>query len=302
MFEKNVRIYRITENLNLEPKAFDSALGQFKCGQLTAQEALRMGFTQPVKGLKSLVHVGQDGLLLIAVKRVEKLLPGAVVDEELQPKVEAMEQEKARPLSRKEKQCLKEELIQTLLPRAFSKSVVTHAVIDTRQNLVFVFTTSAARAEEVLALLRKSIGSLPLLPWIDGHDLSGAMQQWIKGQGLPENVQLGHAVEFKAPDEEGATARFSNQLLTVDEVQHCVKDKLVRKVELFIADRVSFTVADDGSVKGMDWSDIVMNKNDELGWDDVVARTDADLLIFAQELRNIVGTVSAVISEFRQAA
>lgn len=295
MFQKNIRIYRITENLQLDFELLERAMAEHKCVPPTGQEAVRIGFTEPVKSVKRLSYAGQDGLLMIAAKRSEKVLPAAVVEEELQPKIDALEAEKCRPLGRKEKQELKEELVQSLLPRAFTRSTVTNAVIDVRQNLIFVFTTSASRAEELLALLRKSLGSLPLVPWIDSNLLSICMQQWILQQALPAQMQLGHSVEFKAPDEEGAMARFANQVLTVAEVQNCAEDKMVRKVELVIPERLSFTVSDDGSIKGIDWHDVVMTTNNELGWDDYLARTDADLLISVQELRHLVSAISNTV-------
>lgn len=296
MFEKNVRIYTITEDLKLDPARLDAALAEHKSAPLLAQEALKIGFTFPLAGVKSFVHAGQDGVLLVALKRTEKLLPAAVVQEELQPKIDALEAEKCRPLGRKEKQELKEELVQSLLPRAFSKSTVTRAVIDLKQKLVFVFTTSAARAEDLLAMLRKSIGSLPLVPWIDSNHLSQSMQHWITEQGLPDGMKLGHSVEFKAPDEEGAMARFSNQMLNVSEVQSCVEDKLVRKVELSVPEQLCFTICDDGSVKSLDWYDLVMNKNDEMGWEDLLARTDADLLVMVGELRKLVASLKRAVN------
>jgi len=296
MFEKNVRIYTITEDLQLDPARLDAALAEHKSVPLMAQDALKIGFTYPIRGIKSFVHAGKDGLLLIALRRTEKLLPAAVVQEELQPKIDALEVEKCRPLGRKEKQELKEEILQSLLPRAFPMSTVTRAVIDLKQKLVFVFNTSAGRSEDLLAMLRKSIGSLPVVPWIDSNWLSQSMQNWIAEKGLPEGMKLGHSVEFKAPDEEGAMARFANQMLNVAEVQSCVEDKLVRKVELIVPEKLSFTICDDGSVKSLDWGDVVVNTNDELGWEDLLARTDADLLVMAAELRNLVASLNRSVN------
>lgn len=292
MFEKHVRIYAITDDLKLDPARLDAALAEHKSAPLLAHEALKIGFTFPLPSVKSFVHAGQDDLLLISLKRTEKLLPAAVVQEELQPKIDALEAEKCRPLGRKEKQALKEELLMELLPRAFSKSTVTRAVIDLKQKLVFVFTTSAARAEDLLAMLRKSIGSLPVVPWIDANNLSMTMQEWIKEKSLPAEMVLGHTVEFKAPDEEGAMAKFTNQLLNVSEVQSCVEDKLVRKVELQIKERLSFVICDDTTIKNMDWGDVVMGANEELGWDDLLLRTDADLLVMITELRKVVSSLN----------
>ena len=56
-------------------------------------------------------------------------------------------------LGRKEKNALKEELIQMLLPRAFSRSSVTTALYDEQNQWFIVNSSSAGRAEEVLSHL-----------------------------------------------------------------------------------------------------------------------------------------------------
>lgn len=293
MWFKNARIYKITETLNLEQESLERALAEHKFSPCTGQEAVRMGFTFPLHHSIKQYHHQQQHLHLFAVKRQEKMLPAAVINEELQPKIAALELDKGRPIGRKEKQALKEELIQTLLPRAMSRSSVIHAVYDSKTGFLIVDSASAGRAEDVLALLRKSLGSLPALPWTDNNKLNMNMQSWLAGENLPEGFELGHSVELKAPDEEGAKAKFSNHLLTSDEVQSHLEDKLVTRLELAQAEKITFTITDDGSLRRIQWHELLANGNDELGWDDLVLRIDADLLLMMQQLRNLIAAVGA---------
>jgi recombination associated protein RdgC len=296
MWFKNARIYNVTELLNLAGN--DTALAEFKFTPCQGQDAVKMGFTYPVhESVKQLVHEGQDGLFVVAVKRQEKILPAAVINEELQPKIAALELDKGRPLGRKEKQALKEDLIQTLLPRAMPRSTVIRAVYDSKTGHLIVDTTSASRAEEELALLRKALGSLPALPWTDNNKLNMNMQSWLSCLNLPYGFTLGHSAELKAPDEEGAKAKFSNHSLTHDDVQSHLEDKLVTKLELTKAEKITFTITDDGSIRRIQWHELLANGNDELGWDDLLLRTDADLLLMVQQLRNLIAAFSGVTAE-----
>ncbi len=114
------------------------------------------------------------------------------------------------------------------------------------------------------------------------------MQQWLSNQALPEGFSLGHDAELKAPDEEGAKVRFSNHLLTADEVQSHLEDKLVTKLELVKPEQLSLVICEDGSIKKLQFEELLADKNDELGWEDLVLRLDADLLVMANELAQVL--------------
>lgn len=297
MWFKNLRIYQITEPLALNAATLPLALAEHKFSPCTGQEQVKMGFTFPLHHSIQQYHHQQQHLHLFAVKRQEKVLPSAVIDEELQPKIEALELDKGRSLSRKEKQALKEEIIQILLPRAFSRSTVTTALYDEKNQWFIVNSSSATRAEEVLSLVRKALGSLPAQPWIDQNQLNLAMQHWFSNQDLPTGFTLGHEAELKAPDEEGAKVKFSNHVLTADEVQSHLEDKLVTKLEFLLAEKVSLLLCDDGSVKKLKFHEMLTNQNDELGWDDMVLRLDADLLVMADEIALVLTALKQAITQ-----
>lgn len=296
---KNARIYRLSAPLAVTAETLEQALAEFKIAPLTAQESVRTGFCQPLhSSIKPLVTQLLNGVLVVAVKRTEKLLPAAVINEELLPKIEAAEQEKGRPLSRKEKQQLKEELQLSLLPRAFSRSTITHAYIDmtgSEMQQIIVDTASASKAEDVLALLRKAIGTLPALPWLDNNKLNSQLQLWLQNKSLPAELTLGHNAQLKAPDEEGAKAQFANHLLSADEVQSHLQDKLVTKLQLSKAEVCDFTITDDGAITGIKWADAITAKNDEMGYEDLQARIEADLYLLTSELRSVLMAVQGSV-------
>ena len=292
MWFKNVRVYKLSAPLSTDIAAWEQALVEFKFTPLTAQEAVRSGFSFPLHAsIKQYCHACQH-LMFFAVKRQEKILPAAVINEEMQPKLEALEQEKGRPLSRKEKQSLKEELQQSLLPRAFSRSSLTQGYYDPQNQWIVINSGSASKAEDVLALLRKALGSLPALPWLDNHKLNNSLQLWLQNKALPEGFALGSDAELKAPDEEGAKVKFSNHLLSAEEVQSHLQDKLVTSISLEQHEGVSIVVTDDGAVKRIKFHDVITGQNEELGWEDLVTRLDADLMLMAASLNSALLSIS----------
>ncbi|MDP4946036.1 recombination-associated protein RdgC [Alishewanella sp. SMS8] len=296
MWFKNIRVYKLSAPLTTDLASLEQAFAEFKFSPCTGQEAVKSGFSYPLhNSIKQYCHQ-QQHRWFFAIKRQEKILPAAVINEELQPKIDAAEQEQGRALSRKEKQALKEELIHTLLPRAFSRSQLTQGYYDAQQNWLVINSSSASKAEDILALLRKAIGSLPALPWLDSHKLNSQLQQWLKHEDLPKGFMPGAEVELKAPDEEGAKVRFSNHLLSADEVQTHLQDKLVTRISLQQTEGVSLTITDDGSIKQVKYPDSVIDHNDELGWDDLPARLDADLLLMADSVNNALLAISEQVN------
>jgi recombination associated protein RdgC len=276
---KSLILYRVTEPLALGAVQLGEALAAFKFTACTSQESMKQGFTTPLhESFEGYTYESSD-LIVFAVKKEEKILPSDVLNEELAPKIKDLEREKGRHLAKKEKEALKSELRQTLMPRAFSRSRVVHGYYDKKRHIIAIGTSSHSVAETIVALLRKSIGSLPALPLFDNHKLNGNLALWTKGENLPAGFEQGSKVEFKAPDEEGGKARFDNHLIMSDEVQSHLQDKLVVLIGLCKPSEISFVIRDSGVITGLKYHDPLVGQNTELGWDDIKARLDADLIL-----------------------
>ena len=81
-----------------------------------------------------------------------------------------------------------------LLPRAFTKNQQTAVWIDTENNLVHVDAASSKRAEDALALLRKSLGSLPVVPLTFANEPStilNGLDSAGKNPALVDGVRRG---------------------------------------------------------------------------------------------------------------
>lgn len=296
MWFKNLRVYQLNTPLTLSIEAMEQALAEYRFTPCTGQQASSSGFTAPFESTQNFCYQNQQ-FIFFALKRQEKILPAAVVQDEMQPRLDALEQEKGRSLSRKEKDSLKEDVTFELLPRAFSRSQTIFACFDQTKQRILINTSSSSKAEDMLALLRKAFGSLPALPWLDPYKLSAQLQLWLQNKALPHGFTLGAEVELKAPDEEGAKVRFSNHILTTDDVQSHLEDKLVTRIELEQDERLSWKVCDDGSIKGIQYHDNISSHNDELGWEDEEARLAADTLLMcstlAESLDQLADSVSA---------
>jgi recombination-associated protein rdgC len=282
---KNVMIYRLTKSLDWTSQKLQTALEQeifHPCGQ---SDMSKFGWTNPLRG-SELLHFSVGKQILLLARKEEKILPSHVVKRELDERVNLLEEKENRKLKKTEKQALKDDVIAILLPRAFSKTQQTAIWIDSETNLIYVDAASSKRAEDTLALLRKSLGSLPVVPLAFANEPTTVMTDWIAQDNLPEYLTALEEAELKAPDD--AVIRCKNHPLDSEEIlSHLQKGKLVTKLALDWDEHLSFVLNDDGSLKRLKFADQIREKNDDILKEDYAQRFDADFVLMTGELAKL---------------
>ena len=165
MWFRNLLMYRLAANTTLTADALETALTSKPALPCGSQTLSTYGFIPPFGKDEDapLVHIGQ-GFFLICARTEERILPGSVVRDAVQEKVDEIEAAQSRKVYKKEKDQIKDEVTQALLPRAFIRRSKTFAAIAPAQGLILVDSASAKRAEELLSTLREVLGSLPVRP------------------------------------------------------------------------------------------------------------------------------------------
>lgn len=282
---KNVMIYRLTKSLDWTSQKLQTALEQeifHPCGQ---SDMSKFGWTNPLRG-SELLHFSVGKQILLLARKEEKILPSHVVKRELDERVNLLEEKENRKLKKTEKQALKDDVTAMLLPRAFSKTQQTAIWIDSESNLIYVDAASSKRAEDTLALLRKSLGSLPVVPLAFANEPTTVMTDWIAQDNLPEYLTALEEAELKAPDD--AVIRCKNHPLDSEEIlSHLQKGKLVTKLALDWDEHLSFVLNDDGSLKRLKFADQIREKNDDILKEDYAQRFDADFVLMTGELAKL---------------
>lgn len=200
-----------------------------------------------------------------------------------------MEQEQHRKLKKTEKDSLKDEVIQTLLPRAFSKYSTTSIWINAGAGLIIIDAASARKAENALVLLRKTMGSLPVIPMTLDTPIELTLTEWLRSGAAPAGFVLQEEAELKAVLEQGGILRSKHQDLVSDEIRgHIAAGKLVTKLALEWQGRISFMLSDDGSLKKVKYSATLLEQNDDIDREDYAQRFDADFILMAGELAALI--------------
>ncbi|CAK9884083.1 MAG: Recombination-associated protein RdgC [Candidatus Erwinia impunctatus] len=286
---KNLMVYRLNRDVTLPIDEMEKQLASAAFTPCGSQDMQRTGWVSPL-GAKgdSFTHVS-NGHLLLCARKEEKIIPSPVIKQALEAKISKLENEQQRKLRKTEKDSLKDEVLHDLLPRAFSRFSQTFLWIDSKNSLIVVDSGSAKRAEDTLALLRKSLGSLPVIPLTLADPIELTLTEWVRSGEPPAAFSLLDEAELKAILEEGGVIRCKKQQLVCDEIAHHIEaGKVVTKLALDWRERIQLVLNDDGSLKRIKFTDALREQNDDIDREDPIARFDADFLLMSEELTTLI--------------
>lgn len=292
MFFKNLQIYRFTRPLEQDADALEKNLEEYKFKPCGSQDISKLGWVFPMGKSGSMYTHLATKQILICLKKEEKMLPAGVIKDQLNERVEAIELEQGRALKKKEKDSLKEEIVMQLLPRAFSRTSQTFAWIDTEADMLYVDASSTRKAEELISLLRKSLGSLPVVPIQLKNQADVIMTDWLMEGNIPANFKLEDEAELCSALEGGGIIRCKQQDLLSEEIKnHLSADKFVTKLALNWADSISFVIGEEFALKRIKFADVLQEQNEDIDKDDYAARFDADFALMTGEIKQLIPAV-----------
>ncbi|WP_274644537.1 recombination-associated protein RdgC [Pseudomonas serbica] len=290
MWFKNLLVYRLTTDLELDAEALETALATKPARPCASQELTTYGFVAPFgKGEDApLVHVSGD-FMLISARKQERILPGAVVRDALKEKVDEIEESQQRKVYKKERDQIKDEIIQAFLPRAFIRNSSTFAAIDLKKGLILVNSASPKKAEDLLSTVREVLGTLPVRPLTVKIAPSATMTEWVNTQKAAEDFFVLDNCELRDTHEDGGIVRCKRQDLTSDEVKnHLDTGKVVTQLSLAWTDKLSFNLDDRMNIKAIKFEDLIMDQAEQDGGDDALSQLDASFNLMMLTFRDFL--------------
>jgi recombination associated protein RdgC len=297
MWFKQAKIFKLSNTITytpdlieekLKPLAFRPCLPSFLSGH---------GWASPIdKENAPLVHAA-NGYILLCLQLEEKVLPAAVVQQALSEKIKQIKADQERNVSRKEKSSLKEELIHSLLPRAFSKLSRIYILLDTKNNWLIIDTASASRLEKCIDLLKKSLGN-NTFSGIKTKKVAPLLTRWLLQDDYPDDFSIEKSCVLKDTSQQSRTIRCQEQNLSDKAIQLLLKEGCeAHQLALNWHDKVSFTLTDDFSLKSIRYHEEIISLAKDQHTETQEQQFDADFFIMTETLSELFSPLLGVFEQ-----
>ena len=296
MFFRNLTLFRFNPSLKKSFDAIDDALAECALKPVGPLEAMSRGFVSPFGRDQPALSHRVGPALWLTLGGDDRLLPSAVINDEVQRKLAQVEQREGRKLGGRARKRLKEDVVHELLPRAFVRPSRLNASIDLAQGVLAIDTSSRKSAEGFVTELRHALGSFPALPLNAELSPRALLTGWIAGEPLPTGFALGDECELKDPVDGGAIVKCQRQELLGDEIRkHLESGKQVSRLALVFDDHVSFVLGEDLVLRKLKFLDGAVDQLENTERDSLNAELDARFALMSAELARLFSALEKAL-------
>jgi recombination associated protein RdgC len=283
MWFKQVQIFQLNDPITYAPEKLAQQLQALAFTSCLPSMHSSVGWTSPLEMDNApLVHA-MNGYMMICMQQEEKILPATVVRQELNDKIKQIEARDDRKVGYSEKLSLKEEIIVTLLPRAFTKLSRLYAYIDTKNKWLILGTANAKKTEDFLMLFKKSVSEN--IRAFEINKVPPVITQWLKKQAYPKEFSVEKTCLLQDPQQQNRIIRCQHQDLFAAGIQSLIKDGCeAKQLAISWQDRVSFVLAEDFSLRSIQYLEDVLMAVKEIDSETEQQQFDADFFIMTETL------------------
>ena len=285
MWFKNLQIYRLPAPWTVSAEQLEALLTPQAFVACTSIDLQSQGWVSP-RNNGMLVHSANKQLLLL-LGTEKKLLPATVINQVVKMRAVEIEEQQGFKPARKQLKELKEQVTDELLPRAFSVYRSTWVWIDPVNGCLVIDAASAAKSDEVLKLLLKSIDKLGLETLHVQQSPVAAMTDWLAADEAPGGFTVDQDTELRATGESKATVRYVRHTLEAEDVRrHIAAGKQCTRLAMTWADKVSFVLTESLTIKRVAPLDVL--KENEATMKNEDECFDGDFVLMTGELGRLI--------------
>lgn len=283
---KNLLVYRFEEPIKDSLETVEEKLSEKPLTACLTQEMESIGWLPVFKEGKQYVEKINNALFFrLGIE--QKILPNSAVKTAVDKKIEEKD---LKHVSRSEIKELHELVTNELLPNALVNRHSILAYFDLDKNWLVVDASSTKKASIVTSHLRKTLGSLPIVPLTPENSVNAALTHWALHGIQSDVLSLLDEIELKELKDEGGNAKFKGVALDSKEVQDPLKEGWqVTKVMLEYDEQMSFSMSGDFIFKRLKFLErFEENLESE---DDPLLQIQAELYLAIDLYRRVVQNV-----------
>ena len=293
MWFKNIFIYRLPADCVITAAALQEKLALKPLQSCSGLDKQSRGWVS-CRGDDRLVHTS-NGQILFALGVEQKVLPATIINRFAKERVADIEAQQGYKVGRKELKDIKEAVTTELLPRAFAIQRTTSAWLDTANGRLIIDAASAAKAEELLEFLHKTLDDLPVKPLHTELSPVAAMTDWLAGDNAPARFSIDRELELRATGESRATVRYAHHALEGEEIlAHIASGKRATRLGMTWNSRISFVLTEQLQIKRLEFLDIIKEESTTLA-DNADEMFELDFTLMTGELSRMLTDLSAAL-------
>lgn len=284
---KNLILFRLQKHFDHDEDELQKALVSKEFKPCKAHDSLAVGWTAPIiPDDLNLVYSSKGGFL-ICYQKEEKKVPSALLKKEMKTKVEKLEQSLGRKLKKAEKDQIKDEVNNALLPNMPPKITQSYVWIDVKNEMISVDSGSFKKAEEALSFLRTTLGTLPCIPLESENSITECLTNWVANDDVPYGFALTGESRLESVMQGEGVLNTKEQDLILSEIKAIIDlNKIVTLLGISVPDKLSFVVDSKFQIKKIKFGKEVFEANKDLEGE--AAQKMGNIEITLAELRLLI--------------
>lgn len=285
---KNASFYAIKNELDFD--ALSDALEKLSFRPCEGLSQQSVGFVAP-EGAFSPLH-GLQNYALGCLRIDKKMLPASAVKQAVKERAQAIEDQQGYKPGRKQMTEIKEQVIDTLLPRALCATKHMHFMFA--PGLLIVDASSASACDLLTALLVKSMPDLELAFIETPRSAASLMTQWLIQGSASHGFDIASDAQMTCSSSK-ASVKWSKDVIDHTQAQtHMEQGKQCVKMALSWRGMYSFTLNDRLVLSGIRALDTLNQKIED---DESEQDLDATIVLFGSNMLALMGDMKNALSD-----
>jgi len=292
---RNVRFYRLDGTWPESEEALSTSLEQAgfePCGPLTERSS---GWVAIDPDTSDSLARRVNGADLIRLRSQSRVLPAAVINEELEVRIEEYRKRMQEAPTPREKRRLKAEARDELMPKAMLKSDRIWGYVDLKEKVLGIDTALESVAERFLRRMQASLDGINIRPL----QFMKPVDELLTGiffEDAPRQFSLGRECRMQDLGDAASKVRWTDFDLSDKSIRdHVANGMRLSHLSIVYDNTMNFVMDENGVLTKLKF--IGMDDDNE-GHTDPLARQDAEFVLITATLRNLLGDLKKQLGGF----